>query len=106
MSRYIDADKLYDAVEMMDSVEGDECVVFRSDVIQTIMNAETADVEPVRHGKWKCQRWSEDAIGCEFCGNIFSEFKLRFWDKHTDLYELAKYCPICGAKMDGKENEQ
>ena len=49
-----------------------------------------ADVEPVRHG-----HWIESVIGyvdCSECGAVSD------WE--------SPYCPRCGAKMDGKENEK
>ena len=51
-----------------------------------------ADVAPVRHGHWiELSRSSK----CSECGF------------ETGRYELPRrYCPECGARMDGKEAEQ
>ncbi len=50
-----------------------------------------ADVEPVRHGRWRwigADRWN-DAFECSECGRI--------------LMDDSNYCPNCGAKMDSEE---
>ena len=53
-----------------------------------------ADVAPVRHG-----HWIDDAgaLRCSECG-------VSFPDLHP-LYENAAYCPNCGARMDGENDE-
>ena len=55
----------------------------------------TADVQEVRHGRWISNdlggyKW---AYYCSECGWVDG---YPFNDRH-------KYCPNCGAKMDGKE---
>lgn len=61
-----------------------------------------ADVAPVVHGRWIKDNDSfqtdDDYYCCYFdyncsnCGEVVN-----------DRYKLPKYCPECGAKMDGKE---
>ena len=48
----------------------------------------SADVAPIRHGRWDC-----DISGawCSVCG----EYSEGEWN----------YCPNCGAKMDGENDE-
>lgn len=58
-----------------------------------IETAETADVQEVRHGKWISNelggyKW---AYYCSECG----------WLDGYPFNERHKYCPNCGAKMDG-----
>lgn len=52
---------------------------------------EIADVRIVEHGKW-----IDDAGGdsCSVCGMTFN-------DLHP-LYDRARYCPNCGATMEGR----
>ena len=52
-----------------------------------------ADVAPVRHGRWdrvipskSAAKWSSK-VSCSVCHNVG--------------YNHFKYCPNCGAKMDG-----
>lgn len=73
-------------------------------VIDTIDNFPTADVAPVRHGRWKKSKGNErptengfvhdDRYVCDCCGwGCCCETKLDF-----------SYCPNCGTKMDGESN--
>ena len=50
--------------------------------------------EPVRHGHW-IEHSNELNKYCSECKKI-----------NGDIYHLEKYCQNCGAKMDGKENEE
>ena len=61
----------------------------------------TADVVEVRHGEWKLYG-NDDDIGCSyFCS-------LCAWnmdeDEYLDNWSHFKYCPNCGAKMNGKDD--
>lgn len=60
-------------------------------------NAPAADVQEVKHGKWE---WCGDHHVCSECG----EFALS--DEYTGEEVLSDYCPNCGAKMDGGENDE
>ena len=53
----------------------------------------TADVQPVKHGKWKHVAGMNSK--CSVCSHYFpvTEFDSRPFD--------INYCPDCGAKMDG-----
>jgi hypothetical protein len=60
-----------------------------------------ADVQPVKHGKWKTPVSVENDI--KFCSICRNE---AYWN--TDYgQQLFDYCPYCGAKMmkDGKQND-
>lgn len=76
--------------------------------IETVMeyaeNLPSADVEPVRHGRWEVVDWVEpDGHGfgliktnnagkcCSNCRNCFK----------AELLWKDNYCPNCGAKMEG-----
>lgn len=78
MPRMIDADALLDIVEQQGYVTVDD-----------IINAETIEAEPVKHGRWvpvKLTRRTTE-YKCSICGR---------WER-TDK---EPYCN-CGAKMDG-----
>ena len=51
----------------------------------------SANVAPVRHGRWKCNK------PCPVCGED------RFEGLDADIWAdwEPPYCPNCGAKMDG-----
>lgn len=59
--------------------------------IQDISAAKASDVQPVAHAKWVCH---EPEIGlyysCSRCG-------------HNTFQGMYKFCPNCGAKMDGEQ---
>ena len=62
-----------------------------------------ADVAPVVHGRWDDSgRYTfpsgDVAVRCTNCGCALtkSEYRLYTWN----------YCPICGAKMDGGDNDE
>lgn len=54
-----------------------------------------ADVAPVRHGHWIYENFYTH---CSVCG------KMAIYDKYGQEVE-SDYCPRCGAKMDGGDNE-
>ena len=63
---------------------------------EALGRVESVDAVPVRHGRWR-----EDTGGygfwiCSHCGFV-SEASA------ADL--LYRYCPMCGAKMDGKDGD-
>ena len=60
-----------------------------------IIGAPAADVAPVRHGKWECQK------SCPVCGED------RFKGLDADIWSdwEPPYCPNCGAKMDGGDDK-
>lgn len=69
--------------------------------VSGIMNAPTADVTEVRHGKWI---ESEDdyyglyIIKCSLCREVWC------FEVEDDVKLMNyNYCPNCGARMDGKD---
>ena len=58
-----------------------------------------ADVVEVRHGKWLSVE-GDVLFECSICGTEVS----TSWD--YDDPEMFRYCPCCGAKMDGERKEQ
>ena len=60
-------------------------------------NIPAADVAPVKHGHWvSLDDYFEDAQ-CSECGDALVIGDCSF----NDFCECYKYCPNCGAKMDG-----
>lgn len=66
-----------------------------------IANAPTADVVEVRHGEWKPIDPESDVRF--FCSKCETEISTS-WD--YDEETMWRYCPCCGAKMDGERKEQ
>ena len=74
---------------------GHECVDY----------VDKADVVEVKHGKWKV---NEDDIYicasefvCSNCNESFCSSELT----DEQMKEMLKYCPNCGAKMDGGDKQ-
>lgn len=65
-----------------------------ADAIETVKHLPSADVEPVRHGKWI---EDHDYLKCPECGVMvkrdFTFFDVGDWN----------FCPNCGEKMDFEE---
>ena len=63
-----------------------------------------ADMREVKHGKWQITEY--DYYDCSVCGNSYyngcdssAEARQKLDERSPDVY---KYCPHCGAKMDGE----
>lgn len=67
-----------------------------------------ADVVEVKHGENITKMYPTDEFICSECGLIMRDFEEILVDEENDEchYEFEfKYCPQCGAKMDGKDGE-
>lgn len=119
MTEYIKRTAVF---EQFDNADADVCETddfggvdygFGMKNIKELINAiPAADVTPVVHGLWMPIRESEmtgwdpavagrDPIG----GYICSVCKEEAVYDCNDEFVLSKYCPNCGAKMDGGDND-
>lgn len=57
----------------------------------------SADVAPVRHGRW--EDYEENTWQCSECGELF------YLEDGTPKENEYHYCPNCGARMDGEDDE-
>ena len=95
MARYIDADLLMQKLSrMIDYCKKDNKVNGLTALFQVgdaIIDCPTTDVAEVKHAKWE--------ICCDgyypYCSNCKTEPKNGV---------MSKYCPECGAKMDGRRD--
>lgn len=102
MAKYINADELLQKSENVyyqydtqhSPLDSSVCRGI-SLVEQMIINQPAADVEPVRHGEWKYQPPTATLNGAWKC----TACKCYFWEHTANEF---KYCPNCGAKMDGE----
>lgn len=97
--RLIDADALVDAVK--DRIDEDKeiypddksSIIFRAGmrtVIGIVKNQDTVD--PVKHGRWVFVNDMVSYIKCSECGDDICWVNTK----------RPKYCPGCGARMDGE----
>jgi hypothetical protein len=64
-------------------------------IMALIDSVPTVDAEPVKHGVWRRgENFGGEFRDCSVC-NV-RHYKVLFW----------KYCPNCGAKMDGESNDE
>lgn len=94
--RLINADEL---MELYDGCDGLSVPI--AVVQQNIKDATTIDAEPMRHGRWvdkplikSFKHTNIPVVECSACG-------IDFCDIINNHYFMYKYCPNCGAKMDG-----
>ena len=91
MAEYIDREALLVAFSLADYPWTDF-----EDAWEMVRNAPSADVAEVKHGKWDFPIFTDNEDGldprvkCSVCGGVEAAFAR--W----------KYCPNCGARMDGE----
>jgi len=77
----------------------------KSQIIRLLATFPSADVEPIRHGRWDIIEY--EYFTCSECGYDFwngCDCTAEAKEKLTNgVY--PNYCPNCGARMDGKEQE-
>ena len=112
MSRYIDADLLYKETEKKIKANN-ECrmAVVDGEFLDLINDAPIEDVVEVRHGKNITQKHPVDEFICSECGFITRECCRYKIDEDADGDESMlefefRYCPCCGAKMDGERSKK
>ena len=86
--------RLIDANDLKTSFEEDGHL--SSYIEEYIDNAPTIDAEPVRHGLWIQSKIVPDYHYCSLC-KVAHKMQMS-----CNVYVLLKYCPHCGAKMDGE----
>lgn len=103
MAEYIERDKALNVCEMhykhcisMQDWRGDTIAWNIGADIKTIP---AADVVEVKHGRWfLLDDCSNAGVYCSVCR------KKVYREKYANQKLLSKYCPSCGAKMDGGNN--
>ena len=100
--RLIDADALVDAIKDRIAVDKEiypddkSSIIFRAGmrtVIGIVKNQDTVD--PVKHGRWVFVNDMVSYIKCSECGDDICWVNTK----------RPKYCPGCGARMDGEQND-
>ena len=108
MAEYIEREALIKRLEVTPlfnpQYEYDELV--RKGIIDLVKQRPAADVVEVRHGEWEvCSDEYEICAGefvCSECKESFVSSELT----DEQFFEMMKFCPNCGAKMDGKDGAE
>lgn len=69
-------------------------------VLEYAENLPAADVAPVVHARWVFETATANTLSrikCDICG---------WWTLDPSVDNSYKYCPNCGAKMDGGDNNE
>ena len=99
--KMLSLDDAIKAVTMLLDNEDDTDKIWSCDVINNLKNAPSVtDVPPVRHGRWVPVKAGSSSYPfwnnqCSACG----------WMTGVANAGSYKYCPECGEKMDGGEND-
>ena len=78
----------------------DEPIPFET-LVSDLRDMKTADVAPVRHGRWiepTRLYYGAKQYECSLCCSD------TFWKKHS-ITEKYPCCPNCGCRMDGGDDE-
>ncbi len=105
MAEYIEREAIYEKIAEMEELARDRCLsepvgsykvqlAERTKLKHIIADFPSADVAPVVHGQWKPYGKEEDRppYVCSACARAVS---------HLYRQSYGKYCPNCGARMDG-----
>lgn len=110
MAEYIEREELIARLQKVcvtDDTFGMGIQFGTENAINCIKEAPAADVVEVKHGKWEYDPdgndWGLGAWCCSLCQCKNDNLGMG---KHINPYQFAgsKYCPNCGAKMDGDSN--
>ena len=102
MAEYIEREALLREIERRDRLMVVDKTISVGALKLFILNRPSADVTPVRHGRWvdkplikSFKHTNIPVVECSACG-------IDFCDIINNHYFMYNYCPNCGAKMDGR----
>lgn len=86
-----------DVVRILQKAYAEGRVKAKDGLASVLDDINAADVQPVKRGRWFHIN-DEGIVYCSECNNE------AYWD--TDYgQQLFDFCPYCGARMDGEQNE-
>lgn len=94
MSKYVKFE------EVFEKLQNETCLTFQQ-TMATLANIPSADVEPVRHGRWIDMGDFEQCSCCK----VTRPKEFQDYYGNRVIWLRTDYCPYCGAKMDGEEKE-
>jgi len=85
-----------DAIDALDRIFDNVPMELTTEILRLrreLRGLPSANVVQVVHAKW--ENYSPITIKCSRCGHVIHDWR----------FSECKYCPNCGAKMDGERNE-
>jgi hypothetical protein len=104
MGKYIDVDQLFQC-ETCFHHQGGKCDAWcdHGEAYRPAMSKlKIVDAVEVKHGEWVDKRWTTE---CDWCDMNHHSIICSVCKEETYGGIKTKYCPDCGAKMDGKKGE-
>lgn len=72
------------------------------DKVLSVLDDPRYTIDPVRHGRWlQTDAWPHN-VYCSECHKTVAQAHWKIWQ---DGSFVRNYCPNCGARMDGGEDE-
>lgn len=102
MNEYIERERLLRRFNIDDMMNVNGTLISLEDARNTISNFPAADVAPVRHGRWICIRKGYGEYECSVCHGVDSDCSDYYG---THVVTEQDYCPNCGSRMDGDDDE-
>ena len=95
--RLVDADEVY---KVLTDYYHHKTETQHEALKEALSKVPTVDAEPVRHGQWVHNKWSNmrHDYSCSLCG-----CRIEGVDPFSLSATTYNYCPECGAVMDGVE---
>ena len=104
MSRFVDIEAAECFLHREDWKTPDETWRPESEFGAMLDALPTADVEPVKHGRWVFMQDKKDTVRCSVCGEPASYAIVENeWGDEQVVVKRSARCPCCGAIMDEKE---
>ena len=102
----VDANKLIEYVKFVIDDNNDLLTssVVRKVVLEMIRKVGIMDAVPVKHGYWVKADLDETYVTCSNCKSVGDKDRMAFNPGYAK--DILKYCPNCGAKMDGERREE
>ena len=109
MAEYRDLKALLEAfdnadADIVEEYEDGTCVwgFGRQNILEVINSVPAADVSHVRHGRWICIRKGYGEYEFSVCHGVDSDCSDYYG---THVVTEQDYCPNCGSRMDGDDDE-
>ena len=92
------------AIAVKPAIHGSEGSWYHWDDIKNALE-ELPAIEAVKHGKWVKDGETYALYKCSACNDFCTVAGWANCIPEKQMYKAFKFCPNCGAKMDGREDE-